>query len=409
MKKQVVVVGGGISGLTSALSLAEAGYQVDLYESKDHLGGLISTHQGPYGKSESAANGILNSLAVENLFRRLNVPLTGVLPTARARYVLVDGRPQRWPFSFAESMVLFFRLSGYMLRGKSSMAPRPGETVAVWLERTLGKNVNDKFLAPALLGIYASRSSELSASLVMAPFFAKSKKKSKPEIRGTVAPVGGMGALVDALVKSCAELGVHVHLNEQYNWDRWDGGKTPHVFAGAAHQAAEALRQLAPEAAVLLGKVRMLPVVSATLFYPKESSFLTGFGCLFSEEEKMNGLGVLFPGCIFPERTTVHAETWIMGGAVHPEMAQWSPEQVVDGISSDRRRLAGQDVEPLDRQLFRWPKALPYYDLYLEKALDELKLPKGLYLNGNFLGKIGLAGLIERGLELPDQIQAAGV
>lgn len=154
----------------------------------------------------------------------------------------------------------------------------------------------------------------------------------------------------------------------------------------------------------------MLPVVSATLFYPSEAAFLKGFGCLFSEREKMNSLGVLFPGCIFPDRTSVHAETWIMGGAVRPEVAQWSPEQVMAEIADDRNRLSGHKVEPVDRQLYQWPKALPYYDLYLEQALKELSLPKGLFLNGNFLGKIGLAGLIERGLELPDQIQfTAGV
>ncbi|MCB0385972.1 MAG: NAD(P)-binding protein, partial [Bdellovibrionales bacterium] len=42
MKKYAVVIGGGVSGLTSALALAESGFAVDLFETKDHLGGLIS-------------------------------------------------------------------------------------------------------------------------------------------------------------------------------------------------------------------------------------------------------------------------------------------------------------------------------------------------------------------------------
>lgn len=202
MKKYAVVIGGGVSGLTSALALAESGFAVDLFETKDHLGGLISTHQGAYGKSESAANGILNSYVVENLFRRLKVPITGVLPSARARYVLVDGRPQKWPFSLGESLSLVLKMSGYMLRGRSSMAPRPGETIEVWLKRTLGQFVNDKFLAPALLGIYASRSSELSASLVMAPFFSGRKKGGQAWYSGDDSSRRGNGGFNSCLGKS---------------------------------------------------------------------------------------------------------------------------------------------------------------------------------------------------------------
>ena len=404
MAKSCVVVGGGVSGLTSALALAEAGYQVDLYESKEKLGGLIRTEVTELGKAEAAANGILNSAAVEGLLRRLKVPFSGILPTAKSRYVYVNGQPQRWPFSAWESLAFASRLVGYLLRGKASMAPQPGETIAKWLDRTLGTVVNDKFLAPALLGIYASRSSELSASLVMSPFFGPKKKTAKPQVRGTVAPLGGMGALINGLEKSCREVGVNIHFNHQYQWERWDDGKTPHVVATSVEHSARLLKSVAPEAASQLSRVRMLPVISATLFYPKEAQFLTGFGCLFSEAEKMKALGVLFPTQIFPERSQVYAETWIMGGAVRPEVVNHSPDQILQDIKEDRLKLTPKEVEPLDRCLFRWPKALPYYDLYLEEILKDFRLPKGLFLNGNYLGKIGLAGMIERGLEMPDII-----
>ena len=42
----VVVVGGGIAGLTAALRLAERGYGVTLYERSDHLGGDLASRRG---------------------------------------------------------------------------------------------------------------------------------------------------------------------------------------------------------------------------------------------------------------------------------------------------------------------------------------------------------------------------
>ncbi|SFH52001.1 phytoene desaturase family protein [Pisciglobus halotolerans] len=41
-KKTVVVIGGGLGGLSAAVSLAQSGFQVSLYEKNDHLGGKLN-------------------------------------------------------------------------------------------------------------------------------------------------------------------------------------------------------------------------------------------------------------------------------------------------------------------------------------------------------------------------------
>lgn len=40
--KTVVVIGGGLGGLSSAISLAQNGYTVSLYEKNSHLGGKLN-------------------------------------------------------------------------------------------------------------------------------------------------------------------------------------------------------------------------------------------------------------------------------------------------------------------------------------------------------------------------------
>jgi phytoene dehydrogenase-like protein len=40
--KTVLIIGGGLGGLSSAISLAQAGYDVSLYEKNDHIGGKLN-------------------------------------------------------------------------------------------------------------------------------------------------------------------------------------------------------------------------------------------------------------------------------------------------------------------------------------------------------------------------------
>ena len=40
--KKVVVIGGGLGGISSAICMANAGYEVDLYEQNKHIGGKVN-------------------------------------------------------------------------------------------------------------------------------------------------------------------------------------------------------------------------------------------------------------------------------------------------------------------------------------------------------------------------------
>lgn len=402
-KPKVVVIGGGISGLTAALGLVEAGFSVKLYEEKDAVGGLIGTCRSEFGISESAANGILNSKIVEDLCRRLGVSLVGTLPSARSRYVYVGNKARRWPFTLVESFSFFSKLLWYRIRGKDRIAPTSGETVSGWPTRWFGPWVDEKLLGPALLGIYASRSRELSASLVLGPLFGR-PKHPKPSLRGTVAPLGGMGALIRALEEKTRALGVEIFTGSTYRWELWEDGKTPHVLATSAAQAARVTKAVFPVLSKGLEQIRMVPVISATLFFSKGDTALKGFGCLFSESERTNSLGVLVPTCIFPGRSSVSSETWILGGAVKPEAIELSEAEILKKILEDRARLFGKKSQPLFQNIFIWKEALPIYDLYLESFLSELQLPANLFLTGNYLGKIGIAGLLERSLNISNEI-----
>src|SRR4030088_1263694 len=48
--KSVIVVGGGLAGLSSAVALAEAGHRVRLLEKRPHLGGRAASYVLPGGE-----------------------------------------------------------------------------------------------------------------------------------------------------------------------------------------------------------------------------------------------------------------------------------------------------------------------------------------------------------------------
>jgi monoamine oxidase len=54
---RIVVVGGGLAGLTCAYRLQQAGYRADLYEASDRLGGRCWTRRGEFAEGQVAEHG----------------------------------------------------------------------------------------------------------------------------------------------------------------------------------------------------------------------------------------------------------------------------------------------------------------------------------------------------------------
>ena len=69
MSKKVVVIGAGISGLTSAFKLMQAGFDVSLLEASSHVGGAIRTESIDGFKAELGPNTVLETHTQETLKR----------------------------------------------------------------------------------------------------------------------------------------------------------------------------------------------------------------------------------------------------------------------------------------------------------------------------------------------------
>ncbi len=388
----VKVVGAGFSGLVTAYYLVKAGFKVQVVERNARVGGLIHTIQTPQGPVETAANGIRNSVRLEAMCADLGVPLQTTRREARARFIF-RGRPKRFPLSAAEILKLGFRFAA----SATSWRPRPLETISDWGCRVVGEAATDFFLAPALSGIYAGDPDRLSASLVFGqavlPDHLRTTRPARPKLHGTVAPPSGMQQLIDGLGDYLDCAGVELVLNHEAHLEAGE----PAVVCTSARAAAECLADIAPQLSESLRQIEMMPVLTATCQYNPSAAKLKGFGCLFPRSEGFRARGVLFNEFIFPGRGPAHSETWIFGGALDPSIVELSDQELIQLIASERERLYGEHHEAIGIHLTSWPQGLPHYSIDLERVLTKLPAPPAkVALVGNYLGRIGLAKLVER-------------
>ena len=404
----VKVIGAGFSGLVTAYYLVKEGFQVEVVEKTPRAGGLIQTIQTPHGPVETAANGIRNSARLEAICADTGVPLLATRREAQARFVF-RGRPKRFPLGAAEVMKLGFKFAA----SATSLRPRPFETIIDWGRRTIGAGATDYLLAPALGGIYAGDPDRLSASLIFGqavlPAHLRTTRplrpRFKPTLRGTVAPPDGMQQLIDGLCEYLERAGVDFVFNHDV---RIRPGE-PAIICTSARGAAECLSDVTPQLSESLRQIELMPMVTATCQYQAAAARLKGFGCLFPRGEGFRARGVLFNEYIFAGRGPAHSETWIFGGALDPDVVQLSDDDLIKLIASERERLYGESDEAIGIHLTNWPEALPHYSIGLERILTQLPAPPAnVAMVGNYLGRIGLAKLIERAAFVAKNFRGTG-
>jgi protoporphyrinogen/coproporphyrinogen III oxidase len=396
--RPINVVGAGFSGLVTAYFLTKAGRAVRIFEKSDRAGGLIRTIRTEHGLIETAANGLLNSARLETMCADIGVPLMPTRRDGRRRFIY-RGKPRQLPLHATEIARVGFGLA----KNVTSLKPRSFESIAAWGKRVLGKGATDYLLTPALGGIYAGDPQQLSASLIFGraslPEHLQTYRPAKAAVRGTVAPPNGMQQLIDGLDEFLKTAGVEFALNKEARKPTDEST----IVCLSARAAAEYLAESAPALSESLARIEMLSLVTATCFYEPDAAGLKAFGCLFPRDQGFRARGVLFNDCIFEGRGPAHGETWILGGALDPDIVRLDDSELSEVISGDRERFFAKVDRPVATHITRWPHALPHYSLELERILAELPPPPpNVALVGNYLGRIGLAKILERAAYVVD-------
>jgi protoporphyrinogen/coproporphyrinogen III oxidase len=391
MGADVQVVGGGFSGLAVAYFFAKAGRKVRLVEKAGRQGGMIRTLETPYGPAETAANALLSNALVESTAQDLGIELVATLPSSRKRFILRAGRMRRWPLSLSGSWKVARAFFFYFLK-RQKLAPEPRESISDWGNRVLGEEATNYLLVPALSGIYAGAPESLSASLILGRFF-RGGRVPPGKLRGSVAPLGGMQNWISGFTHYLKSQGVEFSNQAEEC--------IPTVVALPPHQAREFLAPRSPRLAAGLEEIETLSLLSVNCFFEGQRG-IDGFGCLFPRSEGFRVLGVLANDRIFPGRAKeCISETWIFGGATDPAIVEIPEEELLALIRAERSRM-GLSGTLLHAEVNRWPRAIPHYNLALEKALEGLApFAEGHYrLFGTYLGDLGLARVLGRAQEL---------
>lgn len=401
--KKITIIGGGFSGLTLALELVTRGFAVEVLEKKS-WGGLIQTKIFPEMQAETAANAFLMTAALEKLAATIGCELVPTQKIAKNRFIF-RGRPRRWPISLLSTVFLLFWVLPLAFWNRSKLAPLPMETVETWGRRVFNNEILQYLISPALQGIYAGDVRKLSATLLLGFIFAKkSHREPRPKQRGSMAPSLGMGQFMEKLRAEILRRGVVLKAQEVLNLDEIP---RPLVLATSPLSVAQLLD---PE----WKEVEMLSLVKVTVAFQEPCQRIQGFGILFPEAEKFHALGVLANSQIFPNRGQLYNEAWILGGARSPEHVNLNDAEILKLIREDRLRALGSDDAIMKADISRWPQGLTHYTVAHEEFLKvhlqsssptPLQVRSGVFVTGNFLGRLGLGKILQQNQELAQTIE----
>jgi len=432
--RRAVVVGGGFSGLLAAYRLEKAGYEVDLLESSQRLGGLIATRQTDHGLVESAAHSFIATLAVESLCAELGVELVPVRGNSKARFIFRDGKARRMPLRTPGILDLARR----MLFARSG-ADEASLTVREWGDRHLGSEAVDWLLNPGLRGIYAARPEEL---LIGAAFpkmvgqpgesLFKTLMRRRRETRQSTSgwrdqslargarghmkvPVRGVQALTDAMADSLRRSSrVRIHLGrpvEDLEKDLAEFGPANWILTVPAPVLGRLLSRHDWEASRALSMVRYAPLLSVTAFVDRSRvpASLRGVGVLVPEKESgRSALGILLTSSPFPGRVVDESRlasfTLIFGGTSRPDLLDSSDAAVSEMVERELHAILGVEGGVESVHPHRWKAAIPIYGADLVRAWRTLEggfcSRPGRVVFGNHSGEVSLRGMIETSSEL---------
>jgi len=447
--RQVVVVGGGVSGLVVAHRLAELGLDPVVLEASERLGGSIrSERHGGFLTERGPTLLFVNDPPVTALLERLGLSSSLVLASdaMRTRYLARDGKVRLVPpgsklltsdlLSLMARMRLFAELATPASRSED-------ESILEFGRRHVGDEVTRTLIDPVVAMLFAGNIGELSAQSCFPSIHALERRhrslafgileehrraretgERPPWGNGTLFGLReGMEQLPTAFGQSLKNRvrlgqaatsvsfradGVRVQLR---SGDKIEASAA--VLAVPAYDAAALLDRSVPEAAVLLRQVPYAPVAAVQLGYPRDAiaENTQALGLFIPGAEGTPLLGCVYTSALFPHYAPQGQVlfTAFMGGARRPDLSTRSPQALIGLAHETLAHLLGIGCAPHFARAHAHPRAIPQYVVGTSRRRNQLEQLLGragpVFLSGSAYDGIGVGDCLRRGLQLADRIR----
>jgi predicted NAD/FAD-dependent oxidoreductase len=196
----ITIVGGGLAGLTAAISCAEQEADVTLFEAHEELGGRARSKSGEY-KVNLGPHAILSSSPLWQWLKERDL----LPPYARPR---LSGVRFRWQDDIRRVPAVGATVAALRLRGRTAPVEVDFRT---WVTDQVGQEAAEILSRSVGILTYHHDPGELSAAFVWEPL-VRGLLSAPPSAR---YPIGGWSTMVEKLHERALELGVEIRTGER--------------------------------------------------------------------------------------------------------------------------------------------------------------------------------------------------
>lgn len=462
--KRVAIVGGGLTGLSAALALADAEEPIDivLLEASDRFGGVMRSFKWGEVLCEEGPDSLVRTKPASiELCDRLGVELVPTLPSTGGALIakgdglspLPDGfmllAPSRFlPFVLTDHLSWLgkLRMGLELFLPRAEYADDEDVSLAEFVRRRLGQEALDRLAQPLVAGIYSGDPERLSVRATMPDLLMletkyrsltlgmRARAKARPDAKASGARYGlfrtpkeGMAAIPAAVVaalegKADLRTGAGV-----IGLERRDQGWTVRlagealdvdgVILASPHPVSAALLEPhAANAATALQGIRTSSTATLNLLFPR-SAFSRGL-------PKGNGFvvpaieaGRTLMACTFATNKYPGRgddEHFLLRGFIGGELGRHAfaldDDALIAGALADVRTLVGVTGDPVKTHLRRWTNAQPQYELGHRGRVSRIDAAVGeldrLELAGNAFRGVGLGNVVVEGRQAAERLLA---
>lgn len=456
--KQILIVGGGITGLASAFFIQEEikaknlPYQLKLVEAKERVGGKIETvHRDGFTIERGPDSFLSRKKPAVDLVEKLGLTDQLVRNSTGQAHILVGKKLHKIPpgsFMGIPTEVQPFLFSGlFSVKGKlraglDFIKPKgkavEDQSLGLFFRRRFGDELVENLIEPLLSGIYSGDVDEMSLMATFPNFYQLEQKhgslikglnktmpkqpKTKQKKPGIFyALTGGFESLVDELEKQLDDV---ISLNTAVDHvEKKENGYHVLLSDGTVYKA-DAMIVTSPhtsirrmfskhEALKTVDEIPTTSVANVALAFDQKAikKELDGTGFVVSRNSDFRITACTWTHRKWPHTTPdgkVLLRSYV-GGPHDPNAAFLSDDEIVDVVLKDLRKVMKIKGEPNFKVISRFKNKMPQYAVgHLERVKKirdyaAVNLP-GVFIAGASFEGVGVPDCIEQGEKAGTQL-----